>query len=106
MPVDGEMRAVGGLACRPAAADLRPSRAVYIASALGFGLDSCGPPESVKVDSGLPSGGFLPVGNVRERLGEKCTKDDEVEGGDVRPDGAVLAASLQNAPEGVSDFGS
>jgi hypothetical protein len=74
------------------------------ASAPGFGLDSCGPPEPVEVDSGLPAGGFLPVGNVRERLGKKRTKDDDVEGGDVRPDGAVLASSLQDAPEGVADL--
>src|SRR5580658_6568819 len=68
------------------------------------GLDLCGPPQPVKVDGGLPAGGVLPVGNVRQRLGEKRTKDDEVEGGDVRPDGAVLASSLQDAPEGVADF--
>jgi hypothetical protein len=68
-------------------------------------LDRCSPPEPVEVDSGLPAGGFLPVGHVRERLGEKRAKDNDVEGSHVRPDGAIPASSLQDAPEGVSDFG-
>ena len=68
-------------------------------------LDGCGPAEPFEVDDGLSAGHHLPVGNVRERLGQERSEDDDVESGDVRPDGAVVSSSLQDLLKSVVDLG-
>ena len=55
-------------------------------------------------DSGLPAGELVPVGCVREWLGEHRSGDDDVVGGGVWSDGPVAASAGEDLFEEVSDL--
>src|ERR1700727_544444 len=60
--------------------------------------------EACDEDSGLPPGELVPVGSVREWLGEHRSGDDDVVGGGVWPDGPLAASADQDLFEEISDL--
>ena len=78
------------------------SREVCCVHGLGCEPGSCGSragewwvgdSEACDEDSGLPAGELVPVGCVREWLGEHRSGDDDVVGGGVWSDGPVVASA-------------
>src|SRR4051812_26479623 len=55
--------------------------------------------EACDEDSGLPARELVPVSRVREWLGEHRSGDDDVDRGDVWPDGPVAASTGEDLLE-------